>query len=698
MTVSFRLVAFVALLSLAIGVRWSWSSATALPQSDAPPSAAVDDDLNVYLTGADVPEDAARRFLQGVRAHKGGDFSAAERAFLGVGRSTPAFSDWAYLLAAEAAAARGDTLAVVAHLSASSAWLAREWGWRSRVRALRAGGEVGRAANVALELAQQLQLVDGQAQARRTAAELILIGGDTARGVLLLREVIQSGADRAALRPAAILLSEASREPADQLQSARVLASTGDVVRATTLLPKVVRAEKLAGTVRAQLRLNLARAHFEARRYTETQRLCSELMADLTEPLAARTQAQVLRARALLRLGQRAQAIAQLEQAMLASAGDVVADAAFLLGDLEGNGDGNAARVLFTRSASSGPLTPAGTESMIRLGASAFARKQYDSALHWFERARGGAPHYQPRATYWSARTRVLLGDTGASTLFRTAIAHDPVSYYALKAAARLGQSNAALGRSPEANHPTEQQVARAFARYDLLRRAELLDLASFEQSRVRRNFNESPPALYALAERLHAAGQTQAAINLGRQLQRQRGKWDERLLRIVYPLPYQDIIRSEAERQKVDPFLAAALIRQESAFNPRATSAAGARGLMQLMPKTGGQIARTAGVLKFRTARLYEPDLNVRLGMQHLKTLLQAHADRLPLVLSAYNAGPHRLTKWLSFPEAVDDELFTERIPFAETRDYVRIVQQNAHIYHLAYGSALPIETAAAH
>ena len=184
----------------------------------------------------------------------------------------------------------------------------------------------------------------------------------------------------------------------------------------------------------------------------------------------------------------------------------------------------------------------------------------------------------------------------------------------------------------------------------------------------------------------MHSAGQTQRAVALGRELRTTLGRWDQRLLRIVYPLPFQDLIERTARQQGVDPYLAAALIRQESAFNPRATSVAGARGLMQIMPRTGRTLAAQARKPRFQTARLYEPAFNVELGMIHLKALLDEYGGRLPLVLSAYNAGAHRLVHWQNFPESMDDELFSERIPFSETRDYVRIVQQNARIYRALY------------
>jgi soluble lytic murein transglycosylase len=161
-------------------------------------------------------------------------------------------------------------------------------------------------------------------------------------------------------------------------------------------------------------------------------------------------------------------------------------------------------------------------------------------------------------------------------------------------------------------------------------------------------------------------------------------------LLRIIYPFPYRDILLAEAAEQGVDPFLAAGLIRQESMFNPGAVSGAGAIGLMQVMPATGRDLVQRLGVRRFDDDMLKHAEFNAHLGMAYLDDQLRDFSGRLPVVLAAYNAGPHRITRWREFPEFPDDDLFAERIPFAETRDYVKIVQNNARIYEALYGEML--------
>lgn len=155
---------------------------------------------------------------------------------------------------------------------------------------------------------------------------------------------------------------------------------------------------------------------------------------------------------------------------------------------------------------------------------------------------------------------------------------------------------------------------------------------------------------------------------------------------RLIYPVLYRDQLVAEARRNRVDPALVAALIRQESSFTPRAVSRAGARGLMQVMPTVGRSIARARGYPVWDQALLLEPDVSLELGTSHLADALRQYPD-LTRALAAYNAGGSRVTRWNRKAGVSDPEIFAERIPFDETRDYVRIVQRNVEMYRVLYG-----------
>ena len=159
------------------------------------------------------------------------------------------------------------------------------------------------------------------------------------------------------------------------------------------------------------------------------------------------------------------------------------------------------------------------------------------------------------------------------------------------------------------------------------------------------------------------------------------------RLAKIIYPWPYREVFEREAREDGVDPFLTAALARQESAFDPDIVSAADAIGLMQLIEGTASIVARQAGPRGFRVEMRTVPDVNVHLGTVHLKDLLEENGGDITRFLAGYNAGQHRVTRWRDFAEAKDPLTFTERIPFAETRDYVKAVRRNLAIYQALYG-----------
>ena len=211
-------------------------------------------------------------------------------------------------------------------------------------------------------------------------------------------------------------------------------------------------------------------------------------------------------------------------------------------------------------------------------------------------------------------------------------------------------------------------------------------DAAAAETRSAEARFADSEPALYDFTEELNARGLTSAGMRIGWGLRRRASGWNLRLLRIVYPFPYRPIVVAEAKARGLDPYLVAGLIHQESNFTAGAHSPAGAVGLMQVMPGTGRTLARALGVDRFDTGFLERPELNLYLGTAFVAELLRQTRGNVPEMLAAYNAGTARLHRWRRFPEARDADLFAERIPFDETRDYVRIVQANARIYAALY------------
>jgi soluble lytic murein transglycosylase len=135
----------------------------------------------------------------------------------------------------------------------------------------------------------------------------------------------------------------------------------------------------------------------------------------------------------------------------------------------------------------------------------------------------------------------------------------------------------------------------------------------------------------------------------------------------------------------KLDPALVLAVIRQESKFEALARSRAGARGLMQVMPKTGKHLARMSKEKKYESRWLYQPEVSIAYGTRFLNSMVKMFDGSMVKALAAYNAGPGRVREWLKpLSDKEDDDFLLQEIPVAETRKYVKIVMENYYIYKM--------------
>lgn len=155
---------------------------------------------------------------------------------------------------------------------------------------------------------------------------------------------------------------------------------------------------------------------------------------------------------------------------------------------------------------------------------------------------------------------------------------------------------------------------------------------------------------------------------------------WDDVSLR--FPLAYKKQVHKNAVSQTLNPAIIFGLIRRESAFNKNAQSPVGARGLMQIMPKTGQQIARELKEKLKNKNDLFNPSTNLKYGSYYYKQLLNQFNGHYALAAAAYNAGPHRVNRWLPKDSTMAADIWIETIPFKETRAYVSAVLTYALIY----------------
>ena len=159
----------------------------------------------------------------------------------------------------------------------------------------------------------------------------------------------------------------------------------------------------------------------------------------------------------------------------------------------------------------------------------------------------------------------------------------------------------------------------------------------------------------------------------------------DDAVQEVTLPLRHDDIIRQQARDKDLDPSLIAAVIYAESRFRDQ-TSAAGARGLMQVTPTTAQEIARKSGGTEFHEGDLATPQVNIAYGSWYLRWLLQRYGGNEMLAVAAYNAGTGNVDRWI----ARDPGMKKDEIPFPETRAYVDQVLDVRPDYRREYGDEL--------
>lgn len=157
-------------------------------------------------------------------------------------------------------------------------------------------------------------------------------------------------------------------------------------------------------------------------------------------------------------------------------------------------------------------------------------------------------------------------------------------------------------------------------------------------------------------------------------------------LQRLAYPLVYADLLSAEAGGRGLDPLLLAALVRQESLFEPVAESYAGARGLGQVMPATGQGIANSLGLGEFILDDLYRPSISIRFGAFYLAVQMGRFDDQILVSLAAYNGGPGNTLRWLESTASDDLDLFVEVITATQSRLYLQKVYEQYLIYERLY------------
>ncbi|HSE53520.1 MAG TPA: transglycosylase SLT domain-containing protein [Gemmatimonadales bacterium] len=391
------------------------------------------------------------------------------------------------------------------------------------------------------------------------------------------------------------------------------------------------------------------------------------------------------RARSLLALGRSDDALELLRQVSVKYAADTAtaALAGYLAAELlVDRRDDVSARKEFLALSRRFPRTSYGSRAGFQAALIALIQGAPGTAAAEFEALakRPGDQSETAASLYWAGRALAASGDSGAALLkWREVWERFPASYYVLPAATRLGLP-AELPPRAEEPPARSDSVAKVLDRGALLESVGLDFEARLEYDRLAREATTSGAMLGEVAAAFAERGFTARAYRLAQR------SGDPRMQRLTYPIPWPADLYALAGAAGVDPLLAAAIIRQESGYEPTARSRADAMGLMQVLPSVGAALARVEGIREWESALLYQPEINLRFGISHLAQTLRRYT-RLEHALATYNAGARPTADWLGFPGAADDpEVFIERIQYVETRDYVRRVLRNLSVYRALY------------
>ena len=159
----------------------------------------------------------------------------------------------------------------------------------------------------------------------------------------------------------------------------------------------------------------------------------------------------------------------------------------------------------------------------------------------------------------------------------------------------------------------------------------------------------------------------------------------EERMLRVLYPIKYEEYVYKYSENLNIDPMLTFAIIKTESNFDSNAESPSGAIGLMQLMESTAKEQADKLNI-EYAKETLYKPEINLKLGLNYFNTLLDYYNQNYILAFAAYNAGLGNVQKWIEEGTIKEDGSDIENIPFKETNMYVRKVIKTYELYKRLY------------
>jgi soluble lytic murein transglycosylase len=302
---------------------------------------------------------------------------------------------------------------------------------------------------------------------------------------------------------------------------------------------------------------------------------------------------------------------------------------------------------------------------------------------------RGSDTDGRSDALYWQGRSLERLGRTGeAHACYALVLEEFPFGYYAAAAERRLGRRAAILPIAREPVPPASLPPAASVAirRAKTLREAGLVSLATRDLTQRLSQFDADTRR--AVLPALPSSGAYDAAFRIAIEMTENGQLSRDEARPYFYPRAHAEVVEHEARKAGIDPVLVYALMRQESAFASTAVSSAKALGLMQLLEKTAKRVAASSGLPEPDAEDLFDPAVNIRLGVRYLAQLSKLFDSDTALMAAAYNAGETAAGRWRDLAKTFDEDEMIEQISYRETRQYVKNILRNMRNYRSIYGA----------
>ncbi|MBI3582488.1 MAG: tetratricopeptide repeat protein [Nitrospinae bacterium] len=374
---------------------------------------------------------------------------------------------------------------------------------------------------------------------------------------------------------------------------------------------------------------------------------------------------------------------------------------------------------LYSRLINFSGLGELSEEAAWRIGWIYYQKKDYLKAIENFKKCAELFPdsQYADSSLYWMGRAGENSGNSEiAIDAYQRLALYYPYTYYGHRGYERLialtPQSNNQLSVISYQPFDINNQLSGNWefsneGKFHIEKANELIDMGFIEDAREEiksiplSNGNNNMPALLSISQFYSRAEAYQDSMSIQNNIlsklkREEQNKLPEEFWRLYYPLSYWDFISKSVSENHIDPFLILSVMRQESAFNKMSLSSANAYGLMQLIPKTGERIYRMKWGGEFKNEVLFEPEINIEMGISYISELLQMYKNNpslsprqaLILTLATYNAGPTAVKTWIEKFGTLPEDEFIEKITYPETRGYVKKVLRNYENYKRLYGT----------